>query len=168
MHKDTLRTVYIEMLQRVASIEDQIIVALPKMIAAASNEKLKAGLTHHLEETKLQRERLDEVLRDHHGSNSVVEDRAFAQMLSDAESTMASISDPTVKDAFIIASAQTVEHLEIAKYGTLIEWAKELDDAKAQDHLKETLAEEEAADKTLSSVAKGGLFTTGVNKEAAA
>lgn len=94
-------------------------------------------------------------------------DIAFQALLNDVESELSTVTDLHVRDAFIIASAQTVEHIEMARYGTLIEWADELDDDTGENLLKESLKEEEAADKKLTSVAEGGILRTGVNEKAA-
>ena len=68
-----------------------------------------------------------------------------------------------MKDAALIAAAQKVEHYEIATYGTLVTWAKQLGLDEAVDLLSETLAEEKATDEKLS-----GLAESEINQEAAA
>ena len=44
------------------SAEEQIIEALPKMIENANNNQLKKALQQHLQVTKKQKDRLDEVM----------------------------------------------------------------------------------------------------------
>lgn len=162
-----LKTIYLKKLEKVLSMEDQLIVALPKMADAATNEMLKAGLTDHLAETREHKARIEELFHEHGHTPSGAMDDAFELMLKNAEEELTGIADNSVRDAFIIAAGQSVEHLEIAKYGTLIEWAKQLEDKKGEELLKKTLGEEEAADKKLSSVAEGNLFKEGVNEKAA-
>lgn len=164
---DELKQAFALKIARMLSIEETIIEHLPLMISKASNEKLKLGLTQHLEETKTQLERLKEIQAANETASMKDPDKAFSLMMETAGKEVSAIKDADVRDAVIIASAQTVEHLEIAKYGTLVEWAKELDDGDSVSLLKETLGEEEAADKKLSAVAEGGIFTTGVNEMAA-
>jgi ferritin-like metal-binding protein YciE len=67
-----------------------------------------------------------------------------------------------VIDAGLIASAQAVEHYEIARYGTLIAWAEQLGLSDSPALLRETLQEEKAADKKLTELAEAN-----VNRKAA-
>lgn len=164
---DELRKAYVKKLSKMLSVEETIIKALPTMISKASNEDLKDGLTNHLEETKNQRDRLVEILGTNGGTSLKESDDAFKLMVDTDAKEIASIKDVDVRDAVIIAAAQSVEHIEMAKYGTLVEWAKQLGDSESQGLLEETLAEEQAADRILTGVAEGGIFTTGVNEKAA-
>jgi ferritin-like metal-binding protein YciE len=164
---DELKDAYEKKLCKMVSVEDLIIEHLPTMISKSSNELLRTGLSDHLEETKIQRQRLGRILEIRGMPGEVEVDTAFKMMVETAGADIETCKDKDVRDAVIIAAAQAVEHLEIAKYGTLIEWAKQLGDAESEMLLKDTLAEEKAADKKLSAVAEGGLFTTGVNEKAA-
>jgi ferritin-like metal-binding protein YciE len=164
---DELKQVYLKKLAMVLSMEDLIIEHLPMMIEKSTNDKLKTGLSDHLTETREHRNRLTKILASHGAAASVESDDAFKMMLEHAGKEIGMITDKDVRDAVIIAAAQAVEHLEMAKYGTLVEWAKQLDDSDGKSMLKDTLGEEEAADKKLSGIAEGGLFSTGVNKKAA-
>jgi len=83
-------------------------------------------------------------------------------LLAESEQLAAESEDRMVNDAAIIAAAQKVEHYEIATYGTLREWARQLGHAQIAGLLQETLDEEAATDKRLSRLA-GAL-----NQEAAA
>ncbi len=161
-----LQQVYKMKLRKMLNVEEQIIAALPSMIANATDEGLREGLEQHLEETEGQRDRLMEILL-RHGDASGEEDAAFKALLAESEKAMQAITDPMTRDAAIIADAQVVEHIEISRYGTLIAWAKAVGDDESVPALEETLAQEENADKTLTGVAEGGLLTTGVNEEAA-
>ncbi len=162
-----LRTLYLTKLKKLLSIEEQIIAALPSLIESATNGMLKKGLTDHLEETRNQRARLHQILTAQGESPAPELDRAFQTMLAESETELGTISDPNVKDAAIIASSQAVEHLEMAKYGTAVEWAKSLNFDEDAKLLKDTLGEEEAADKKLSKVAEGGMLSPSVNDAAA-
>jgi hypothetical protein len=85
----------------------------------------------HLEETRSQRERLDEVLRRHGAEPHEHVDQSMQAIVREAEKWARMVQDPDLRDAGLIASAQRVEHYEIAVYGTLATWAK---------HLKATFA----------------------------
>lgn len=164
MHK--LNNVYLAMLNNLWDIENQLILAMPKLIERAHSDTLKKALTDHSDETHRQKIRLEELLQHHGHSLTYERDMAFETMLKDATSDLSLIDDPDVKDAFIIASAQSIEHLEMSRYKTLIQWAKELDDTLGHDLLCQSVAEEEAISSALDSIAQGGLFSTGINQKA--
>ena len=164
---DELKAAYIKKLAMALSMEETIIEHLPVMISSSANENLRTGLTDHLEQTRQQRQRLITILSAY-GSASLTEpDEPFAAMMEQAGIEIAQMEDTDVRDAIIIASAQKVEHYEMACYGTLIQWAQELDDSDARAHLKDTLGEEKMANKKLSEIAEGGILTTGVSEKAA-
>jgi ferritin-like metal-binding protein YciE len=163
--REELKDAYAKKLSKALSMEEIIIRHLPVMIDAATDDKLRAGLATHLEETRAQRSRLLEILSVH--DVGAEDDRPFAMMVESAGGEIEAAANPAVRDALIIAAAQTVEHYEMARYGTLLAWARELDDAAAVSPLRETLSEEQAADKKLSAIAEGGIFATGVNEVAA-
>ena len=76
---------------------------------------------------------------------------------------MKEAADPDVLDAGMIADAQAVEHYEIARYGTMIAWAKQLGMKEAATLLHQTLEQEYNADRTLTELAESSL-----NRQAAA
>jgi ferritin-like metal-binding protein YciE len=165
---EELKQAYIKKLGKALDMEQCIVENLPSMIEAATDEKLHMGLTEHLAQTKEHVTRVEAILAAHKSSNTRVKDEAFRLMVENAGKEIEAVEDPQVRNALIIASAQAVEHLEMSRYGTLVEWAKTLDeDGDHINSLKRTLDEEKAADKKLSAVAEGGIFTTGVNEMAA-
>ena len=126
--------------------------AIPKMIQNASSDDLIEALTMHLEETKDQVKRLEEVFSSI-GEKAVAKKcEAMAGLTKEAEEIMESTEIGVVRDAGIIAAGQKVEHYEIATYGTLCSFAKTLGENEAADLLEETLEEEKAADKKLSEI----------------
>jgi ferritin-like metal-binding protein YciE len=165
---DELRQAYIKKLAKALTMEQIIIDHMPSMIEAATSEKLREGLSEHLKETRGHVVRLETILAAHRSGKINEKNEPFLAMVENAGKEIEAIEDADVRDAVIIASAQAVEHHEMAKYGTLVEWAKQLDeDGEYINLLKATLNEEEAADKKLSTVAEGGIFSTGVNQMAA-
>lgn len=89
-------------------------------------------------------------------------------LLEEAEELVENKTKSPALDAAIISAAQKVEHYEIASYGTLRSFAKNLSlDSEIADLLQETLNEEGNADKTLTKIAEGSFFSSGVNKVAA-
>ncbi len=107
-------------------------------------------------------ERVEEVFRMHGSEAKAVDCPAIDGILKEAREVTGDVADDDVLDAAIIAAAQAVEHYEIARYGTLIAWARELGRDDCADELEATLEEEKAADATLTEVAESR-----VNEDAA-
>jgi ferritin-like metal-binding protein YciE len=150
-------------LQDIYYAEQQIIKSLPKMIEKATNRDLVAGLKGHLEETNKQIERLDQVFKKLGKQPSGTDCPAIDGLIKEADATAGEVDDKSVLDAAIVASAQAVEHYEIARYGTLIAWAEELGHDDIVRFLTTNLNEEKAANTKLNTVA----LRKGVNRKAA-
>ncbi|HUR93547.1 MAG TPA: DUF892 family protein, partial [Gemmatimonadales bacterium] len=117
----------------------------------------------HLEETKGQITRLEEVFASLDEKVKAKKCDGMAGILEEGSSAMGEDFDDPTMDAVLIASAQRVEHYEMAAYGTLVAWAEAMGHTEAAELLQATLDEEKAADEKLSGIAEGGL-----NREAAA
>lgn len=143
--------------------ENQIVKSLPKLIDKSTNRDLTKGLKEHLEETRKQISRLDQVLKKLGREAQGVQCPAIDGLLAEADDVAGEIADKQVLDAAIVGAAQSVEHYEIARYGTLIAWADELGHDDVVRLLTTNLNEEKAADKKLSTVA----LRKGVNRRAA-
>lgn len=151
------------------SAENQIIESLPNLIKAASFPELKEGLTHHLKETKNQVSRLEKIFSLLGLKPKEKLCKGMKGILKEGDELVQNKQKSATLDATIISAAQKVEHYEIASYGTLRSFAKYLDlDRQIIDLIQETLDEEGNANKTLTKVAEGSLFSKGVNEEAAA
>jgi ferritin-like metal-binding protein YciE len=150
-------------LQDIYYAEQQITKALPKMIEQATNRDLAQSLKSHLEETNNQIERLNQVFKKLGKQPSGTDCPAIDGLIKEADSTAGEIDDKSVLDAAIVASAQAVEHYEIARYGTLIAWAEELGHDDIVRYLNTNLNEEKAANTKLNTVA----LRKGVNRKAA-
>ncbi len=157
-----LHSLFIETLKDVYNAEKQIVRALPRMVKKAVSPELKAALQNHLTETEGQISRLEEVFAEIEHKPVGKKCEAMTGLVKEASELMQEVDDERALDAGIIMSAQSVEHYEIARYGTLISWARELDLNGVQGLLQETLEEEKAADEKLSSLAESF-----VNQEAA-
>jgi ferritin-like metal-binding protein YciE len=143
--------------------ENQIVKSLPKLIDKATNRDLSKGLTDHLEETKNQITRLDQVFQKFGEKPQGVKCPAIDGLIKEADEIAGEVADKEVLDAAIVGAAQSVEHYEIARYGTLIAWAESLGRDDVIRLLTTNLNEEKAADKKLSTVA----VRKGVNRKAA-
>lgn len=135
------------------SAEDQIIQALPKMAEKASNSKLREGFKTHLEETKKQKQRLEEVCKELNFDPKGETCKAMQGLIKEGEDIMKEDADPEVMDAALIASAQRIEHYEIAGYGTVCTYAEQLGHTDIKKKLGETLEEEKRTDEKLTQVA---------------
>lgn len=159
---DNLRDLYLDELRDLYDAEHQILNALPKMIDRASHDELKQVFRTHLEETRGQVNRLEEVFR----SCGETADRktclAMKGLIAEGEEVIKAKGDPDVIDAGLIGAAQRVEHYEIAGYGTARTLARRLGFEDQARLLQQNLDQEGNADKKLTSVAESR-----VNVEAA-
>lgn len=151
----TLNDLFIHDLSDVYSAEKQITRALPKMARAATDEKLIAAFTQHLEETRGQIERLDQLVE---ATPEVKIKRmkchALEGLVEEAQEIIDSVEKGEVRDQGLIGAAQKVEHYEIATYGTLHALALKLGYTQAAELLEQTLNEEKQTDEKLTSVAE--------------
>ena len=161
MELQNLRTLYVTELQRLHSIESQLIVALPKLTEAATHPKLKAAFEDHLADTKKQQERLEKIF-DRLGENPAAQPcRAAVALIEEVTELTRGAGETEVRDAGLIAGAQKIEHLEIAGYGAVVHYAGLLDAPADAKLLQKSLDEEYSADRLLNKLA-----TKKVNQQA--
>ncbi len=142
--------------------EKALTKAIPKMIKNATSEDLVEALNNHLEETREQAIRLEQVF-EILGKKAVGKKcDAMEGLIKEAEGIIEESEPGAMLDAGIIAAAQKVEHYEIASYGTLRQFAETLCLTDVEELLKQTLEEEKGADVKLTEVA-----VTAINLEAA-
>jgi ferritin-like metal-binding protein YciE len=166
MRLNSLQDLFVDQLRDLYDAEQQLTHALPKMANAASNEDLKDAFNMHLDQTRTQIQRLERIFSDL-GMNPRGEPcEAMKGLLKEGDQVINAQGDPNVKDAALISSAQRVEHYEIAGYGSLRTYAKELGYSQAEDLLQKTLDEEGNTDKKLTKLAEGGLLSSGINQKA--
>ena len=158
-----LRDLFEDSLKDIYWAEKALVKALPKMAKNATSQELKTALTEHLEVTKQQVSRLEEVFQILGKPARAKKCDAMEGLLKEGEGIMEETEEGVVRDAGIIAAGQKVEHYEIATYGTLCAFAKILGEDEVAGLLHQTLAEEKDADTTLTQVAE-----TSVNIDAAA
>jgi ferritin-like metal-binding protein YciE len=134
--------------------EKQILKALPTMVKKANGKELKDALETHRKETEGQVKRLEQVFKLIDVAARGKKCEAIEGIIAEAKEHMEEIEDEQVLDAGMISSAQAVEHYEICRYGTLIEWAKDLGHEDAVNPLQQNLDEEKNADQLLSRIAR--------------
>ena len=150
----TMDDLFVHTLQDIYYAENHIVKTLPDMIEKASDAALKQGFQSHLGETKMQIKRLEQVFKLHGAEIKGVDCPAIDGIIEEADDVAGEIEDRRVLDAALIGAAQAVEHYEIARYGTLIAWAKHLGRNDSARLLEQNLAEEKAADTKLTGIAE--------------
>lgn len=152
-----LKELFIDSLKDIYWAENALTKALPKMAENATSEKLKSALKSHLIETENHVARLQEAFEMIGEKAEGKKCKAMDGIIDEGEEIIKETEPGDVRDAGIIAAGQKVEHYEIATYGAIISWAKQLNLDDVAELLHETLKEEKAADKKLSEIAESGV-----------
>jgi ferritin-like metal-binding protein YciE len=149
-----LEELLVDELKDIYSAENQIIKALPKMAKAAGAPELKRAFERHLEETRRQVERLDQIGEALQFKLTGKKCRGMEGLIEEGKEIMEENLDENAIDAGLIGAAQKVEHYEIAAYGTARTHATLLGYNKIARLLQQTLNEEGATDKRLTQLAE--------------
>ena len=149
-----LQELLVDELKDIYNAENQIIKALPKMAKAASSPELKRAFERHLEETKRQVERLDQIGEALDVRMSGKKCKGMEGLIEEGKEIMSEDLEDDALDAGLIGAAQKVEHYEIAAYGTARAHANLLGLNKIAKLLQQTLDEEGATDKKLTQLAE--------------
>jgi ferritin-like metal-binding protein YciE len=154
MANENLQQLYVDQLRDLYNAEQQILKALPKMAQKAKHPALKEGFRFHEEQTRQHAQRLERIF-DMLGQRPTGEKcKGMEGVLDEGEETMKKYDNPDVADAAMIAAAQRVEHYEIAGYGAVRTFAKELGLTDQEQLLQQTLNEEGNMDHKLSQLAE--------------
>lgn len=151
---DSLEPLMLDELRDLLDAEKQVTKALPKMVKAASSEELKAAFEQHLDQTAGQIERLNQVFEQLGERARGKKCEAMQSIIEEGQQMMQEAEPGPTRDALLIASAQKVEHYEMASYGTLRTYANQLGHSKAATLLEQTLKEERATDERLTAIAE--------------
>jgi ferritin-like metal-binding protein YciE len=151
----TMNDLFAHQLQDIYYAEKQLVKALPKMADKATDKQLKQAFLTHLEETKGHVQRLEQVFKELGFEVKAVDCPAIDGIIEEADEVTSEVADKKVLDAALINAAQAAEHYEIARYGSLIAWARQLGRNDAAALLQKTLDEEKMTDKKLTSLAEG-------------
>ena len=152
MAAENLQELFVEELRDVYDAEKQLTKALPKMAKAAENEELRMAIEEHLDITRMQVNRLEEVFKSLGMAARGKTCEGMKGLIEEGSTHMEELEGSTL-DAALIGAAQKVEHYEIATYGTLATWAELLGHQDAKDLLGQTLEEEKEADEKLTAIA---------------
>jgi ferritin-like metal-binding protein YciE len=154
----SLEDLFLHTLEDIYFAENAIVKALPKMASKATNPELKQGFEAHLEETKRQVTRLEDIFKSLGKHPKGTECPAIEGIIEEADELAGEISDNEVKDTALAAAAQAVEHYEISRYGTLIALVRRLGHDEFVRPLRETLDEEKATDVKLTELSESLLL----------
>ncbi len=151
---DSLEQLLVYGLTDLYRAERQLLPALDRMRAQASNPELEQAFDHHRYETVGHIDQLDRVFRSVRARPMRGSSEAVAAIVRDGERLLMRTVDRNVRDAWLIATAQRIEHLEIAGYGTVRTYAETLGYTHAARLLQQTLEEERATDEKLTHLAE--------------
>ena len=154
MKMDNLEKLWMEELKDLYDAEKQITEALPKMASKTETPELRQAFENHLRQTEQHIQRLEEVFDELDMGSPRRKCKGMQGLISEGEEMMKEASDPMTRDAALIAAAQKVEHYEMAGYGAVVSYAKQLDYNDIAEKLHQTLEEEKEADEKLSQIAK--------------
>ena len=153
MSLDSLQDLFLDGLKDIYDAEKQLLKALKKMVKSANSDELKEAFESHLQETEGQVERLEQVFETLGKAARGKKCAAMEGLVEEGSEIMSEDGAESVLDAALIGAAQKVEHYEIATYGTLSAWAKQMGEKEIVKLIEANLAEEKAADKKLSEIA---------------
>jgi ferritin-like metal-binding protein YciE len=152
-----LHDAFVDELRDAYDAERQITKALPQLITAATSPELRSAFESHLEETHRQVGRLEEVFDLLGEPAKGKRCEGVAGILEEGRALLAGDFDDATMDACLIASAQRVEHYEMAAYGTLVAWAEAMGHEDVIGLFRQSLEEEKGADRALSALAEAGI-----------
>jgi ferritin-like metal-binding protein YciE len=165
MNRNAFYHLFLKELHNLYNGEKQQIAAIPSFIVGASTPDLKEAFQKHMQETIEQKKRLEQIYGQIGEPPSTGTDcQVIKNMIDEALEVLNGDFPDKVKDAALIGVAQCVEHIEIARYGITKRFAGLLDLTEAVELLQECSDEEGKFDKTLSGIAEGSFFSSGINK----
>jgi len=153
----TMNDLFVHQLQDVYYAEKQLVKALQEMAGKATDKQLKDGFLAHLDETRNHVQRLEQVFKMHGAAAKAIDCPAIDGIIEEANEVAGDVADKAVLDAALINAGQAAEHYEIARYGSLVAWAKQLGRNDCASILQRTLEEEKAADKKLTQLAESNV-----------
>ena len=157
MELDTLKDLYVDEIKDLYSAEKQLIKALPKMAKAASDKQLQQAFRTHLRQTAEHAARLEQICKDLGVSTRGKKCVGMEGLIEEGSELIKENPDPDVLDAGLISKAQRVEHYEMAGYGTVRTYARQLGFESHAELLQQTLNEEGQTDHLLTALAESGI-----------
>lgn len=157
MSLKTLKDLYVHELKDLYSAEKQLIETLPEMVKAVNSPQLREAFASHLKETQQHFEKVQQLLQSLDENPGSTKCKGMQGLLEEGEDAIDEDASPAVRDAFLIAAAQRVEHYEISGYGTARAYARSLGRKEDAEVLNHILGQEYAADNKLDKLAEGNI-----------
>lgn len=157
MSMKTLKDLYVHELMDLYSAEKQLIETSPEMVKAANSPQLREAFASHLKETQQHFEKVHQLLQNLDENPGSTKCKGMEGLLEEGEDAIDEEASPAVRDAFLIAAAQRVEHYEISGYGTARAYARSLGREDDAEVLNQILDQEYAADNKLDRLAEGNI-----------
>lgn len=149
------QSLYSLQLRHLLSAENQIVKGLQSMIDHATDSQLKQAFQTHLSETETHVTRLKDIIaKINQGDVDDKKDSVTSALIGAGENVVKESNEGPVRDAGLIASAQKIEHYEIASYGSARDWAMLLGQTESAALLQKTLDEEKHADEILTNISQ--------------
>jgi ferritin-like metal-binding protein YciE len=149
------QSLYTLQLRYLLSTENQIIKGLESMIGHATDQQLKQAFQSHRQETEIHVTRLQELIGEvNEGDVDDKKDPITTALIGSGENIVSESDEGLVRDAGLLATAQKIEHYEIASYGSARDWANILGLARHAEVLQKTLDEEKHADELLTQISE--------------
>ncbi len=157
MQLESLRELYVEELRDIYNAEQQILKALPKMAKVVSHRELQRAFTQHEKQTQRQVQRLERIFKELGERPTGKKCKGMEGLIAEGQELIKEKPEPEVLDAGLISAQQRVEHYEIAAYGTVRTFARQLGFERQAQLLQETLDEEGETDKKLTALAESSI-----------
>jgi len=154
MKIESLRDLYVEQLHDLYSAETQLVEALPKMAKAATHPQLQNAFQEHLTQTKTHVQRIEQIFKKLGAKPKDQTCKGMEGLIKEGSEMIKMRGEPAAIDAGLIAAAQRVEHYEIAGYGCVYTYARQLGEQQDAQLLQQTLNEEGQTDKKLTQLAE--------------
>src|ERR1051326_6074632 len=154
MEHNALMELYVDELKDLYDAENRLVKALPKMVKAATSDKLRSGFEEHLEQTRGHVDRLKEIFENLGEKPTGKKCAGMMGIVKEGEEIMEEDFEGETMDAALISAAQRFEHYEIAAYGCVRTWADLLGENEASALLEKTLEEEKETDEKLNQLAE--------------
>jgi ferritin-like metal-binding protein YciE len=150
----SLQALYTAQLRYLLSTENQILKGLSDMIEHADDVQLRQAFQSHLQETEVHVSRLKQLIGDIDDDVDDKKDPILTAIAGSAKNITKESDSGPVRDAGLIATAQKIEHYQIASYGSARDWATHLGLTDHAATLQATLEEEKHADLVLSQISQ--------------
>ncbi|HEY8382369.1 MAG TPA: ferritin-like domain-containing protein [Microvirga sp.] len=157
MSEKNLEALFLHNLKDIYFAEQQIAKAMPAMIKAAEAAELRSAFETHSRETQEQIKRLEQIFEILGEKPQGVPCEGILGIIKEGQGMMQDFAEGEAFEAGLIAAAQAIEHYEIARYGTLRAWARQLGLTEAAELLELSLDEETDTDEILSEIAEDAI-----------